>query len=74
MMPMQWEKYVSGILVITLLVFAYPYIDTELATSNFTDSTLGNAVGVITPIILILGIVVLSIALLYLAVKDLGGR
>ena len=71
-MPMDWEKYVTGILVILLLVFSYPYITTELATSNFTDTTLGAAAGVITPLVLILGVIVLSIALLYNAVKDLG--
>jgi len=69
---MDWEKYVTGILVILLLVFSYPYITAELATSNFTDSTLGAAVGVITPLVLILAIVVLSIAILYNSVKDIG--
>jgi len=68
---MLWEKYVGGMLVLLILVFSYPYIDTEMHTSNFTDNTLGTAASVIVPMLLILAIVVLAVVMIVLAVKDI---
>lgn len=66
-----WEKYVSGVLVILLLVFTFPYVDAELSTSNFTDNTLGSAAGVIVPLLYVMSIIVLTIVLIVTATRDI---
>ena len=68
---MFWEKYIGGTLVLLLLIFSYPYVNTELQNGNFTSTTLGVAAGIIVPLLLIIAIIVLACVLLIVAVKDI---
>ena len=68
---MKWESYITGIMVLLLLIFSYPYVNTELQGANFTDSTLGLATSKIVPLIYIISIIVMSVLMLIMVVKDM---
>jgi len=69
---LKWEAYITGIMTLLMLIFSYPYMDAELKTSNFTNTTLGLATGMIVPLIMIISIVIMAILMLVMVVKDLS--